>query len=460
MAKHSVLIVDDEEDVRDVVRLTLELSADVHVLEAGSTDEAIEIIGQTQGLSLVIGDYSMPGADGLDLFNQIKSTQKNIPFILLSSNAPVEQFSGDSFVGFVEKPNFVEDLTDMTKRFFEQATPEVSSKAQKDFVPISIALLEKIGVIGYDLFLKMSDRKFVKVFHPDNEFEVLDSKRFSEKNIQSLYLRREDAIAFLRDFERVVAATADLENVNEESAFEVSKATNDIIMAVTKSFGWSDDVHRLTKKNVKLAMRLVQKNHKIRALIQEKLIDRDDYLPSHSLLIAHMACGLAIDLEWESKFTFFKITIAAILHDITLSDQEIDRIFELDQRAARKEFAQEPDVKKYKSHPKAASEMISGFAEMPPDVNKIIEQHHELPDGTGFPAGLTHVRMNPIAVLFAFTEDFVNYIFDIDEFEIAVETFLMERREVYSIGQFKKLYDIVREQFPDQDTAQAKRLVG
>lgn len=462
MAEHTVLIVDDEEDVRDVVRLTLELCADVHVIEASTAAEAESLLKETKGVSLIIGDYSMPGETGLDLYNKVKAQANPVPFILLSSDAPIEEFSGDAFFGYVEKPNFVEPLTEMVKKYFDQAAPlsiETKSKAG-DFVPIRLALLLKIGVIGYDLYLKMSDRKFVKVFHPDNQFEPLDSKRFSEKNIQNLYLRHEDALAFLRDFERVVAATSDADNIKDDSVFEVSKATNEIIMSVAKSFGWSEDVQRLTKRNVKLAMRLVKKNPKIRQLIKEKLIDRDDYLPSHSLLIAHVACGFAVDLEWESKFTFFKISIAAILHDITLSDQEIERVFELDQRAARREFAQEPDVKKYKAHPKQASEMISGFAEMPPDVNKIIAQHHERPDGTGFPAGLAHMRINPIAVLFIFTEDFVNYLFDIDEFEIAVEQFLAERRELYSVGTFKKLYDIVREQFPELDAASSGRMVS
>jgi PAS domain S-box-containing protein len=78
----SILIVDDEQMIRDTCRMMLEqLGYRVTVME--KPREALEIIRNRHNhFDLVISDQTMPEMTGLDLLRQIKQTHPNLPVIL------------------------------------------------------------------------------------------------------------------------------------------------------------------------------------------------------------------------------------------------------------------------------------------------------------------------------------------------------------------------------------------
>jgi len=69
--KSSVLVVEDEMFIRMVAVDTLEDRGYV-ILEAGDAREALEVLEQTPGISLIFTDINMPGdIDGLDLATEV-----------------------------------------------------------------------------------------------------------------------------------------------------------------------------------------------------------------------------------------------------------------------------------------------------------------------------------------------------------------------------------------------------
>ena len=69
--KPSVLVVEDEMFIRMVAVDTLEDCGYV-ILEAGDAREALEVLEQTPGISLIFTDINMPGdIDGLDLATEV-----------------------------------------------------------------------------------------------------------------------------------------------------------------------------------------------------------------------------------------------------------------------------------------------------------------------------------------------------------------------------------------------------
>lgn len=90
-----ILIVDDEKEIRDLVRETIMID-NFEILEAGTGDRAYEII-QKITPDLIILDVKMPGSlDGIALTKKIKQNEKtkDIPVFLLTA-VPVE-LVGDS----------------------------------------------------------------------------------------------------------------------------------------------------------------------------------------------------------------------------------------------------------------------------------------------------------------------------------------------------------------------------
>jgi len=81
-----VLVVDDEPDVRKVVRMTLE-KAGYDVVEAEDGENAIEEIKKGEHsilLSLIITDIRMPNRSGIDVINYYQKEWPSVPVIVLT----------------------------------------------------------------------------------------------------------------------------------------------------------------------------------------------------------------------------------------------------------------------------------------------------------------------------------------------------------------------------------------
>jgi len=81
-----VLVVDDEPDVRKVVRMTLE-KAGYEVIEAEDGEKAIEEIKKGENsilLSLIITDIRMPNMNGIDVINYYRKEWQSVPIIVLT----------------------------------------------------------------------------------------------------------------------------------------------------------------------------------------------------------------------------------------------------------------------------------------------------------------------------------------------------------------------------------------
>lgn len=93
-----VLIVDDEEDVRAIAQMGLEMGAGWNVLTASSGKEALSIAATHQP-DVILLDMMMPDMDGRATLQQLKanSTTQRIPVILVT--AKVHSSNQESFAG-------------------------------------------------------------------------------------------------------------------------------------------------------------------------------------------------------------------------------------------------------------------------------------------------------------------------------------------------------------------------
>jgi CheY-like chemotaxis protein len=82
----NILIVDDEEDVRAIAKLGLEMGAGWNVLTASSGQEALNV-AVNHKLDVILLDMMMPDMDGRATLQQLKanSVTKKIPVILLTA---------------------------------------------------------------------------------------------------------------------------------------------------------------------------------------------------------------------------------------------------------------------------------------------------------------------------------------------------------------------------------------
>src|SRR5579872_6135695 len=107
MQKH-ILLIDDEEDIRDVVALSLETVAGWRVTAAGSGREGIEL-ARKSAPDAVLLDVMMPGQDGPATLRLLRSDEATaqIPVIFLTAKVQSierERLQGSGAAGFLSKP--------------------------------------------------------------------------------------------------------------------------------------------------------------------------------------------------------------------------------------------------------------------------------------------------------------------------------------------------------------------
>ncbi len=103
-----ILIIDDEDDIREVAALSLEATAGWHIFTASSGAKGIEIAIAEQPDAILM-DVMMPGVDGPTTFRNMQQNPAiaNIPVLLLTAKVQgVDQrrFAGLGVAAILFKP--------------------------------------------------------------------------------------------------------------------------------------------------------------------------------------------------------------------------------------------------------------------------------------------------------------------------------------------------------------------
>lgn len=96
MGKGKILVVDDESDVRDVIRLQLEQKG-FNVLEAVDGENAIDILQSGDNLvnvGLILCDIRMPKVNGVEAIDFLKREAPGIPIVVITGYPDTELATG------------------------------------------------------------------------------------------------------------------------------------------------------------------------------------------------------------------------------------------------------------------------------------------------------------------------------------------------------------------------------
>jgi two-component system, cell cycle sensor histidine kinase and response regulator CckA len=105
-SSQTVLLVEDEQAVRELVRIILE-RAGHRVVEAASPEEALEHFNAMESVDLLLTDVVMPAMSGFDLFHTLVERQPSLRVLFISGYTDYAAFEptiADKGAAFLEKP--------------------------------------------------------------------------------------------------------------------------------------------------------------------------------------------------------------------------------------------------------------------------------------------------------------------------------------------------------------------
>lgn len=132
MAKAKILVVDDEEDIRELVELNLSHEG-FKVVSCESGEEALEMAG-SELPDLIILDLMLPAIDGLEVCKKLKSNLKteNIPVVMLTAKGEETDVVTGLEIGaddYVTKPFSGKVLVARVRRLLRKADINSGDKA-------------------------------------------------------------------------------------------------------------------------------------------------------------------------------------------------------------------------------------------------------------------------------------------------------------------------------------------
>lgn len=78
-----ILIVDDEDDIRQTLSDYLSKRIECEVIEAADGYKALKELGENR-IDLVLLDIKMPGISGIDVMRKVQEISKDIPIIVMT----------------------------------------------------------------------------------------------------------------------------------------------------------------------------------------------------------------------------------------------------------------------------------------------------------------------------------------------------------------------------------------
>ncbi|WP_252501710.1 response regulator transcription factor [Sporosarcina sp. Marseille-Q4943] len=202
MAKFTVLVADDDKEIRDGIEIYLK-NEGYSVLKAADGKEALDLI-QTNEVHLLILDIMMPNMDGITATFKIREAQ-NIPIIMLSAKAEdTDKIHGLS-VGaddYVTKPfhplELMARVKSQLRRYVQFGTYDGQKKIEIDGLTLDEDAKElsvdgkpvKLTPIEYkitELLMKNAGR----VFSINEIYErVWNEEAYNAENIVAVHIRK------------------------------------------------------------------------------------------------------------------------------------------------------------------------------------------------------------------------------------------------------------------------------
>jgi putative nucleotidyltransferase with HDIG domain len=418
MAGEKILVVDDEEMIRDLCSHILS-SEGYSVTAVPSGETAIEELGRTP-VDLLITDIKMPAMDGLELFERVRKLNQDIVTIFITGHGTLDT-AIESLMrgveGFVLKPFTQEELVSAVERAVTRSRLQKENIRLKALIPlfeiskllvteidlahlfkiITEVLMQEFSVERVSLMLvdESSGNIMIRASHGLPTEIALKSKRKLDEGVSGLVLKNRKPLIISKgkhpDREVMDALNRDDMPL---SSMSVPLLGKDKVLGVLNVSKFTDppfttsDLQIVTvlasqvvaaMENAALYEDLRESYFRTVQALVAAVEAKDPYTRWHSTNVAKYAVAIGRDIGL-SPSQLEEIHIAAILHDVGKIGIS-ERIISKPDRLSREEF----DI--MKDHPAHGIRILEPIG-FPQSIVNAIYQHHERYDGKGYPQGL------------------------------------------------------------------------
>jgi adenylate cyclase len=133
MSEQTVLVIDDELNIREMIAETLEADG-YTVLQADTGARALEVLG-LRSVDIILSDIQLPDTSGIELASRIREQQESIPIVMVTALADADKAIDALKLGvsdYITKPFDLEHLSRSIRRILDKEQEKKRLLWQKD----------------------------------------------------------------------------------------------------------------------------------------------------------------------------------------------------------------------------------------------------------------------------------------------------------------------------------------
>ena len=202
MATHTVLVVEDESSIRDMLRLALEM-AEFRCIEAEDIQQAYRLIVDDRP-SIVLLDWMLPGGSGLELMRRLKREEltREMPVIMLTAKTAEDNIIQGLDAGaddYMTKPFAPRELIARIKALLRRSSGEVEGEKLQVAELLLDGESKRISIAGQPLEMGPTEFRLLQFFmaHPERAYsrgqlldQVWGANVYVEERTVDVHIRR------------------------------------------------------------------------------------------------------------------------------------------------------------------------------------------------------------------------------------------------------------------------------
>jgi putative nucleotidyltransferase with HDIG domain len=256
--------------------------------------------------------------------------------------------------------------------------------------PISIDELILKPMIQVNLYVKLSDDKFVMVARAGANTSIDHLKKFKEKGLIYLYAKSNDFKSLVKQSISVAGMTVGNNAVDNISKLHVIENAIKSVYEEIHSIGVDYSVITHARLVAEASLTVVAGSPGLSDLVM-KFSTMKDGFTRHAMMVSMVSTMLGQSHDWVKQSTMEKLALGGLLHDIGKTKLPQDLMAKPVDRMSHDEKTI------YRSHPEVGRQLLANVKDLPDDVLLMVYEHHELSDGSGFPRGLKDFQVSPLA---------------------------------------------------------------
>jgi len=306
---------------------------------------------------------------------------------------------------------------------------------QVNLVKIKISHLVKFAssFSGTEVSLLLNG-KFVKLNYATDQFiDIL--RKLQQKDLEEVYIKPDDCKRILGQIQASMSSKTFYDpKTTDEQRMEAAENSADVVRNVINQMGVDKQTVEILKAVNQKTISMLSESPSIFLFIKQfKKNCSEEFL--RSVLTGYLTSLVIDKFPWKSDPVKEKAALASMLCDITLTKADFLALKDYEENGA-------PLEERIKHHPFDVSRLLASKKDVvPSETITIIEQHHEMPDGTGFPAALELHRFNQLSSIFIVCQKFTDILFK-ENFDYSKRSDIVEKMlRTYKGRTFDKAMD-------------------